>query len=268
MSKGIVIFAFDSKELLYTKVAAVSAKLAKEKLQLPVTLITNKKIKSKIFDNVIVLEDTVPQLRSVIVNSSAVTIPWKNQNRASVYELSPYDQTLLIDADYFIFSNYLSHLFHSDLELSAFSNAVDISEFTNLTNIRLSNISIPMYWATVVYFTKSKFAESVFTMMSMIRKNYEYYSMLYSFLGGQYRNDFSLSIALHTLSGYTNKTSNIHGKLLTLTNNKVTVSNNQIIYKTQKGAAKIKDADLHIMDKFLTQDDTFLKGLLSLAKTG
>ena len=38
-----------------------------------------------------------------------------------------------------------------------------------------------MYWATVLYFTKSYEANLLFKIMAMVKKNWEYYGKLYKF---------------------------------------------------------------------------------------
>jgi hypothetical protein len=65
----------------------------------------------------------------------------------------------------------------------------------------IDNFSIPMYWATVVYFKKSDYAETLFTLISHIKHNYKYYYYLYNCSGSLYRNDFAFSMALHILNG-------------------------------------------------------------------
>jgi len=66
----------------------------------------------------------------------------------------------------------------------------------------LNPFSIPLYWATVIYFQKSEQANLIFNMVSHAQENYDYYRMLYDFRDRIYRNDNTFSIALHTLSGF------------------------------------------------------------------
>lgn len=268
MSNGIVIVAFDTDKIAYTKIAEISGKLATQALDLPVTLITNVNVTSPVFDQIIVVGDIPGSPRTFLSGDSQVTINWKNQTRPDVYELSPYDTTLLIDADYFILSDNLLHLFNTNLDFAVYTNAIDIGGQTNLTGVRLNPISTPMVWATVVFFKKSTFSKSIFDMMRLVRDNYHYYSLLYNFDESRYRNDYALSISLHALAGYGSgvELSSIPGKLLTLTTNVISINENDIIFKTTTGTSKISNSDIHIMDKFLLQDDSFLTGLEQLAK--
>ena len=115
-SKGIVLFAYDSG-YEYVKIANVSAALAKTHLGLPVTLITDVfgalKANMKYIDNVIVCESPDSDTRSFreTHDKSVRKIEWKNFNRARVYDLTPYEQTLLIDCDFMINSRALINLF-------------------------------------------------------------------------------------------------------------------------------------------------------------
>ena len=266
MSKGILIFALNSAEIDYVKVAKVTAALAKSALNLPVTLITNEDVTDEIFNNVIKVSDINGQQRTVISSNEKIQIDWKNQNRVDAYALSPYDETLLIDADYFIFNDDLLKLFDTSVDFLAFDNATDITNFTRLENIRLSSISITMYWATVIYFKKSVFADAMFSMMTLIRNNYNYYSLLYSVKGSQFRNDYALSIAYHALSGYTTQVNSIPGMLLTLTDSNINIKDGSFVFKTANGTSKICNANLHILDKMLIQNDSFLEKVKSLGK--
>jgi len=77
----------------------------------------------------------------------------------------------------------------------------DVSERHKENIEYIDNFSIPMYWATVVYFRKSNFAENLFTLVSHIKYNYKYYYYLYNCSGNLFRNDFAFSMALHILNG-------------------------------------------------------------------
>ena len=212
MSKGIVIFAYNGA-YDYVDMARTSAARAKRHLNLPVTLITDQVVDYPEFDTVIVQERTDPEQLKI---TDGKLKPWHNQNRSTVYALTPYDQTLLIDADYFVMNSRLKHLFDTELDFACYNTANDIADTVQLET-RIGNTSIPMQWATVVYFTKSELAESVFNFMEYIKQHYEFYSLMYNFRADKYRNDYALSIALQTLTGYnTGNFAQIPGNLDTL----------------------------------------------------
>lgn len=249
---GIVIFAYNST-FDYVRIAEVAAKQAKKFLNLPVTLITNVDVKSSYFDNVIKRElDGVSSSRAFLQpTGDVIQSAWHNSNRVSVYDLSPYDKTLLIDADYFMFNDTLKHMFSTNSEFACFKEINDLTD-QNHMDFRLCEISIPMYWATVIYFTKNNFAKSVFAFMQYIRDNWEYYANLYNFDDSMYRNDFSLSIAVQSLSGYNiNNCDGLPGKLHTLFTDVAIISNdrNKIMFEKKEKRYFISNTNVHVLNK-------------------
>lgn len=254
MSKGIVIYAYNGA-YDYVEMARVSAALAKKHLNLPVTLITDNAVDHSEFDTIILQPRTDPvQLK----RTDGELKPWHNQNRSTVYNLSPYDQTLLIDADYFIMNGRLAHLFDTDIEFACYNSANDVTHRRTLERT-IGHNSIPMQWATVIYFTKCQLAESVFEFMQYIKQHYEFYSLMYNFRPDKFRNDYALSIAIQTLTGYNySNFANIPGELDTLVDdaNIVEVSpNNDIMIMSPAGVTRnmsinrIRNTNLHILDK-------------------
>jgi hypothetical protein len=249
-NQGVVIYAFNST-FDYIASAAFAASQAKKHLGLPVTLVTNVPVELKEFDNVIVIPEEDKSVRQYRTPSGEIlTTAWLNKSRTTAYHYSPYNQTLLIDSDYFMFNHSLSTMFDTNVNFACFDKVNDI--MGNVTPvIRLAESSIPMQWATVIYFTKCPFAKAVFTFMEKIKQEWEYYSILYGFNGSTFRNDFALSIALQALSGYSTKNfSCLPGKLTTIFNdtrvinvdgNKVVCGNNEITY--------VINTNVHCMNK-------------------
>ena len=254
MSKGALIFAFDA-DYCYTNIAAFAALQIQRHLDLPVTLVTNVDVSYKCFDKIIKIEKVDEQYRIFKDTTTQEQVKWLNTNRFDAYTLTPYDQTLVVDADYFVFSKNLQFLFDTDLEFACYKDVFDITNQDRLKSCnRLSDISIPMQWATVMYFTKNEFAKNVFEFMAHIKKHYEYYARLYHFNENVYRNDFALSIALQALSGYSTKQfTHIPGPVFTVDTSVELIDLNSvdesITYKIDKTVCKIKDTDLHIMNK-------------------
>lgn len=272
MSKGIIIFAYNSK-INYVDIATVAAKLAKKHLGLPVSLVTNSlDVDYETFDKVIFKDlegDTY--LRSFKYSNSSERMPWHNQNRSSAYDLSPYDQTLLIDADYLMFNDSLLKLFDTNLEFACYNDVHDVSGRMGLqAEAHVGRPGIPMQWATVVYFTKCRLAESIFSFMGTIKENYSYYSSIYNFEPTLFRNDYTLSIALQVLTGYgIGNFTAIPGALIS-TNTGVDLidvrDNGELVFKWNVSAdkscvSKIKNTNIHIMNKRSITDPEILKKL-------
>ena len=143
--------------------------------------------------------------------------PWHNQTRSTVSDLSPYDQTLLIDADYFVFNSSLQAIFDTAVDFACYGTAQELGLATSLERT-IGNNHKPMYWATVIYFRRTEFSQSVFEFMDYIRQHWEFYCLLYGLANHIYRNDYALSIALQTLSGYsTTNFAPLPGSLVTAT---------------------------------------------------
>ena len=124
MTKGVVLFAYNNALVDYVGLAIKSTKLIKEHLNLPVTLVTdssdwlNKTYPDDValFDNIISsLDNTTQKKRFYDGSLHYELVPWKNSTRSNVYELTPYDETLVIDVDYILNSNYLLNLFKLNL---------------------------------------------------------------------------------------------------------------------------------------------------------
>lgn len=280
-SKGIVIFAYNST-FDYVKIANVCAALTfrvserfnydpknfKSRI-LPVTLITDTfgalQADHTVIDNIIIHTSDKDNNRIVrgTHDSTVQTINWKNLTRADAYELSPYDQTLLLDCDYLMFNDNLAELFWTDVEFSCHKDVYDVTGKNSFkSHERLSQYSIPMLWATAVYFRKCEFSKSVFEMWKLVQNNYHYYAKVYGFKTTPFRNDFALSIAYHALSGY-GLDNLIPYKLMTLTSMTDVVDfrlNGELLYqyknnKQQLCTGKMQGTDVHVMNKEIFTDE-------------
>ena len=258
--------------------ATVAAKLVKKYLDLPVTLVTNSiEVTDQVFDNIIILDLGESKFERVFnFGSSKEKVIWHNQNRSSAYDLSPYDQTLLIDADYLMFDDNLKYLFDTNLEIACYNRVVDITGSNHLQmGARVGFPGIPMQWATVLYFTKNKLAMSVFDLMKIIRNNYLYYSAAYNFDPQLFRNDYALSIALQALTGYnTKKFTVIPGPLMTANSSvaltEVRKSGELIFRWKQQNNSKslmirLRDTNIHIMNKRTITNNTIVQQITKFA---
>jgi len=165
MTKGVVLFAFNT-EIDYVKMSINSAERIKNYLGLPVTLVTDSvnylynsfENKINLFDKIIKSEDTTLQTKKFCDGyMQSARHVWKNTNRANVFDISPYEQTLVIDVDYIINSSFLNNCFEIDKDFLIFKDSCDLSGWRKTDEFKyLNQYSIPFYWATVFYFTKNK----------------------------------------------------------------------------------------------------------------
>lgn len=212
MTKGIIIFARNNENYNYAKMAVVCAGFVRNNLKKfdEICLVTdeftyssNKDIIDNAFDRVIEQDElnaTGNTRRYQDTSGNMIPTTWKNLDRSDVYKISPYDETLVIDADYFIMSPTLDNVWGSSNDFMINSQYRDIAGRHEHEVLYLDDFTIPMVWATVFYFKKSEYAENLFTIIDMIKKNYQYYCALYNAPRGLYRNDFVFSMALHILN--------------------------------------------------------------------
>ena len=198
MSRGVLLFAFNIKDVNYYEMAVSCAKRVNHFLKLPVTIVTN--IESLptthhyIFDNVVIAPSDGPNKKGKNL--------WLNKGRYRAYEFTPYDETLLLDTDYLVNSNQLNRLF--DL-YDDFMCAKDVSFLMSEKDEQevISTYSFTTMWATVMIFRKTHRVKQIFECLEMVQKNYDHYASLHHFASGMYRNDYAITIALRIVNGNT-----------------------------------------------------------------
>jgi len=168
MSKGFLTIAQNGQHD-YTKMAYVlsmSLKLSQEKYnKLSVIVNENEEIPEKylsFFDKIIYVEKPEEE--------------WKIQNKWQYFWLSPYDETIVLDADMLFFSD-ISHwwdgLEQSDLEFTTavtnYRGGITESDFYRKTFTRNK---LPNLYTALFYFKKTKENEEYFRAVKVIFKNW------------------------------------------------------------------------------------------------
>jgi hypothetical protein len=184
-------------------------------------------------------------------------VTWHNAGRTNAYALTPWDQTLVLDADYVVCGNELQVVIDSPQDFMCHRYAWDITNTTDVDGLNwFGHNRMPMWWATVMMFRKSNMSRYIFDSMSMVRANWPHYKNLYRFSSGQYRNDFALSIALGIVSGHTLQVDNIPFGLATIlpgpTLKQLDTDYFEIIYTGQDHKPKTlgwRGMDFHAMGK-------------------
>ena len=218
-TKGICMFAYNNQELDYTRFAAIASKYAKHHMNnIPVALILDDGTErwlqetrsaneiASLFDYVII--DNVPQEHNMRKHMDS---PWTefnaqftNTNKHKVFELTPFEKTLLIDTDFLIMNNFYDYIFDTEIPLALHKFASYIgNELPYSNEIALNEGGIGHWWSTVVYFDQSKQSKLFFDTWAHIKDHWEYYSLLYQFPKHLFRTDFCVSIATHLMNGFT-----------------------------------------------------------------
>jgi hypothetical protein len=199
LTQGVLIFAFNNEATDYLAMAAWSARNIRRHLDLPVAVVTDtpEAAAHHKFAHIIA---TVPDTGgSRHFADYGTTVTWHNAGRVNAYELSPFEQTLVLDADYVVASNSLLDVLKLPQQFAAFQDAFDPSSMSNLETF--GEYRMPMWWATVMMFRRGNVSQYIFDSMQMIRANWQHYRDLYGIHQSNYRNDYALSIALGLVAG-------------------------------------------------------------------
>ena len=255
MSRGLLLYAFNTENVDYYKMAIATAKRANHFLNLPVSVITDG---STILENYDYKFDNVFIQDADKSNRKGKSV-WINKGRYSAYEFSPYDETILLDTDYLINSDKLLHLFeiyHDFMccDRTSFLMAIDEKQES------ISTRSFLTLWATLIIFRKSNKAKQIFECLEMVQKNYSHYATIYGFLDGMYRNDYALTFAVRIVNGNMLDTTDyipwnlVHlGKEAKAYRTTDSDFNTAYLLMTETNNKKhyinIKDTDFHVMDK-------------------
>lgn len=258
MTTGALIFAINNEHIDYVSMAAWSAKNIRRHLNLPICLVTNRPpdIDCK-FEQVIIVP-TEPSGQSLRrfddIGNTVVT--WYNRGRVDAYSLSPWSQTLVLDADYVVASDQLKTLLAMDQDFIAHKTAYDVTGSANFNELNnFGRNHMPMWWATVMMFRRSTQAELIFNSMTMIRDNWTHYRNLFGIADSTYRNDYALSIALGIVNGHTLDYADIPWKLASVTHDhrltQIDPDNYRVDFLTQDKKSRwiTLNHDFHAMGK-------------------
>lgn len=272
MKQGVLIYAHNNREVDYALMALISGGLARKNLEKPVSLVSDittvewmeqSKIldtANKIFENIIIVNkpETTNQRRLYDGSSSSV-VPFANTNRDSVWNITPYDRTLLIDSDFLILSNNLSKYWNSpdDVMIGQSINDIYSDQRLGYLDRHVADTGVKLYWATTVMFTKNSTSKIFFDMVSNVKENYKHYGDIFRFDPRQYRNDIAFSVAKHILDGYQELTIGKLPPVLSALDRDIlySVENNKLTflidYKLNNTycAATLSEVDIHVMNK-------------------
>ena len=240
-SRGIVAFANNTAQVDYVKIAEQTLKVAGYVLGLPYTIIS----------------DTKPNIENTRYDiDTGEFISWRNTNRYQVYEQSPYDETLVVDADYLILDQNLLKIFAQpwDYLLQRHTTALT-QEFPTV----MGPNSLPFVWGTVFAFRKTPRAKLFFDLVGRVQNNYGYYRSLFNMQERNYRNDYAFAVADILLNGYSVATTTIPGAMITVDQiiDSIQIKDNQLVIKDSNRAYVVPRTNLHIMSKAYLQSENF-----------
>lgn len=174
MSKGYIITVqgnyLEQAELLAKSIHATQTQVTN------ISIVTDQTVTSDLFDQVIPLP----------VNNLGEDTKWKIHNRIYNYDLSPYDETVMLDADMIFLSNidhWWSYMAKHDLLIT---NRVKtfkdewVNESVNPYRETFRGNNLDNTYSAFTYFKKSDKAKDFFDLLKNIIINWEQWSMTYS----------------------------------------------------------------------------------------
>jgi hypothetical protein len=286
MSKGVLIFAHNSREVDYSILALISGGLAKKYLKVPASVVTdestmewvrssgNEKKFKETFENIILVDrPSTANVRRLNDGGESKMVPFINSSRTTAYDISPYDRTLLIDSDFLIFSDQLSSYWDLDYDVMISESINDMQgDRVGHLDITVSETGTHLYWATCVMFSKSDYSKTFFDLVQHVQENYKHYGSIFKFSTEQYRNDIAFSVAKHIMDGFeTDTTSSLPPLLTTIDRDMlIDVKENKLVFLIHKQQewnafypAVTINRDVHIMNKqSIVRNKDLLLGLL------
>lgn len=265
MNRGVVLIAQNNEEIDYVKLAVASAKRIKQFLNAPVALITDKSDALLLdnFDKIICIQGQSPYTKFFYDgDSEGKRLSWHNISRADIYNLTPFDDTLVIDVDYVVNSDILSNCWNQQLDFLIYKHSVDLAHWRNNTEFnKVSDYSIDFYWATVFFFRKTRLNETFFEIVKDIRSNWDYYKLAYQIHSTNFRNDLAFSIAIHMLNGFSQGSfaGTLPGKMFFTTDRDILLSssdtNMHFLLENSDSSGgfisvKTGGVDVHVMNKY------------------
>jgi hypothetical protein len=185
MSKvGAVIIANDTEKFSYYELARIASERVTRHLGIPCSIIN-----SDYYYN------------SRFLSKTQEKIEWRNMGRTGAYDLSPYDRTLLIDADFLINTDALLPHINCSNDFAIARTIFDPTTGYKYV-MKVGKSQIDQCWATVMIFNRSETAKNIFKLAQHVLNHYDYYHKLYNFNASPLRNDYAFSIACHLLGGY------------------------------------------------------------------
>ena len=189
-SKGVLILYSNSAQLDYYKLSKLCSRLAEQYLNVPCTI------------QYIEPEQTNFRTFRYPENTLEKT-EWNNIGRFSALDLSPYDETILLDSDYIVQSNTLTNYFGCDHDFICHNKSWDVTGNDVFRHDQyMTQNKFEMRWATVIYFKKSEQNKIFFDLTQHIQENWDHYNSIFQVNKGIFRNDHVFSIAIHIMNGY------------------------------------------------------------------
>lgn len=195
--RGVLLYAFNNEQMDYLSLGLECAKRVKKHWGLPVSIVTDSSFSSDVADCINV---NAPEFFADRFYSGYGNLKFLNAKRSDSFDLTPYDQTIVIDSDLLVSTTQIVDVWNGKaVQLPNEALMLDGSPlYDNM--LELCPDGLKMYWATVLCFDKSKESQVFFNYWKKVQKWYKSYAAVYGFKAGMFRNDFCVTVALDLLS--------------------------------------------------------------------
>lgn len=171
MSRGICIFAQNNSKSNYVEQATVLAESICNFSDQKVSIITNDEVKQSVFDQTITIPDDKTDYNS-----------WRIQNRSRIYDLSPYDETIVLDSDMIALEDFENYWRWLDTDLyfttQAYTFRGTVSSASNYRKQFVAN-NLPNIYSAFYYFKKSATSKKFFEELVTCVDNWQaYYNVI------------------------------------------------------------------------------------------
>ena len=180
-NKGVLLFAKNNPDFNYIKQAKVSATLAKHFLNVPVALVTPKDELQEdvsLFDYVVDWKEKVEEIntRPIYIDGKFKKVSWHNLDRLTAYDVSPFEETLLIDSDYLIQNDVLNSIWGSNASMLMNTHTrIPAKHQQHIYELVIEDGFPKVHWFTVMYFRKCKQTQEWFDVAKYVKENYDFY---------------------------------------------------------------------------------------------
>jgi hypothetical protein len=244
--RGVLLFSFDNQEIQYSKMALECAGRIRHFLDLPVVVVSDKPI-----GGIETILAKPPSDNPRYYQDYKDNLHFLNGNRCLAYDLSPFEETMVMDIDYVLQSSFLSNIDSGYHGLRIAKRAWFINETEPPSDMQeLGPDGLEMWWATLICFNRSLVAQTFFLVWKQILTDYQFYIDSMGLSAGLVRNDFAVTLALNRLfAGSIPSEIDMPLALPTLTNRNQVTSLWPVTFLKGEEKIPIPHIDVHVMHK-------------------
>ena len=242
MTEGVLLYCFDAPHVSYSKITDRCISLIERNLDLPVTVITDADTKGRIKSNCDI------RVIDIEKDNTKLSKPWYNLERHLAFDHSPYDRTVVMDVDYFCYSDKILRLLRSKNDFLVHKSAHDVLHREVMRYDR--EAMLDLVWATVLIFDKTPRTRAIFDTVKLVKQNYVHYCNLYRITYKNFRNDYAFAIALNQINGH-REYDVIPDSIATVPADAeiLELNDNGAVIRYKDKTISLQDQDLHFLNK-------------------